>query len=117
MDYKSDRDAPAEPAAYVERHYGVQRLVYALAALRDGAAEAVVVHVLLERPDEPVAATYRAADLAELEVRLEGLAHGIVGEEFAVSPLPNRELCAGCPARGSLCSWPLERTMAEPPHD
>jgi len=84
---------------------------------RDGAAEAVVVHVLLERPDDPVAATYPAAELPELERSLEGLAHGIVGEEFAVSPRPNRELCAGCPARGSLCSWPLEQTMAEPRRD
>jgi hypothetical protein len=115
VDYKSDRLPPADSAAYVERHYGTQRLVYALAALRDGAAEAVVVHCLLERPDEPVAVTYRAADRAELELRLEGLADRILREEFDVSPRPNRELCAGCPGRGSLCSWSLEQTMADPP--
>jgi ATP-dependent exoDNAse (exonuclease V) beta subunit len=117
VDYKSDRLPPADSAAYVERHYGTQRLVYALAALRDGAAEAVVVHCLLERPDEPVAVTYRTADRAELERRLEGLADRILREEFEVSSRPNRELCAGCPGRGSLCSWPLEQTMADPPPD
>ncbi len=115
VDYKSDRHPPADPAAYVERLYGTQRLVYALAALRDGAAETVVVHLLLERPGEPVVATYRAEDRAALERRLEELAGRILREEFEVSPQPNRELCAGCPGRGSLCSWPLERTMADPP--
>lgn len=117
VDYKSDRDPPADAAAYVERHYGTQRLVYGLAALRGGAVEAVVVHCLLERPGEPVAATFRAADQPELERRLAGLADRILREEFGVSPRPNRELCAGCPGRGSLCSWPLEATMADPPAD
>ena len=59
--------------------------------------------------------TYRAADRAALERRLEELAGRIAAGEFDVSPRPNRELCAGCPGRGSLCSWPLERTMADPP--
>jgi hypothetical protein len=117
VDYKSDRLPPTDSAAYVEGHYGTQRLVYALAALRDGAAGAVVVHCLLERPDEPVTATYRAADRAGLESRLEELAGRVLSGEFEVSPQPNRELCAGCPGRGSLCSWPLELTMADPPPD
>jgi ATP-dependent helicase/nuclease subunit A len=117
VDYKSDRLPPADAAAYVERLYGTQRLVYALAALRGGAAEAVVVHCLLERPDEPVTATFRAVDQAELERRLAALADRILREEFEVSARPNRELCAGCPGRGSLCSWPLELTMADPPPD
>jgi ATP-dependent exoDNAse (exonuclease V) beta subunit len=117
VDYKSDRLPPADAPGYVDRHYGTQRLVYALAALRGGAAEAVVVHCLLERPGEPVAATFRAADQPELERHLAGLADRILREEFDVSPRPNRELCAGCPGRGSLCSWPLEQTMADPPPD
>ena len=115
VDYKTDRLAPADASAYVERTYGTQRIVYALAALRDRAAEVVVLHVLLERPDEPVAVTYRAGDQAELERRLAELTAGIAGSEFDVSSRPNRELCAGCPGRGSLCSWSLEQTLADPP--
>ena len=58
---------------------------------------------------------FAESEPAELEQRLEGLADRILREEFVVSPRPNRELCAGCPGRGSLCSWSLEQTMADPP--
>ena len=72
VDYKSDRLEDATPADVVERDYATQRLVYALAALRDGAPRAEVAYCFLERPDEPVTATFTDADaLAE---RLAGLA-------------------------------------------
>src|SRR5207237_6555643 len=66
VDYKSDRLEAAMPAAVVERAYGVQRLVYALAALAAGAVEVEVLHVFLERPDEPVSARFGRDDSAVL---------------------------------------------------
>src|SRR4029078_2079020 len=71
VDYKSDRiDDNDTPAGLVERDYATQRLVYALAALRDGAQRAEVVHLLLERPEEPVSVTYEHTQAPELAARL-----------------------------------------------
>ena len=102
-------------AAYVERHYGTQRLVYALAALRDGAAEVVVVHCLLERPGEPVAATFGRRTSPTWSGRLAGLRRRILRRGIRRHPPPNRELCAGCPGRGCAVLVAAELTMADPP--
>ncbi|MBV8988151.1 MAG: PD-(D/E)XK nuclease family protein, partial [Solirubrobacterales bacterium] len=115
VDYKSDRLDGADPRAVVARQYAVQRLIYAVAALRAGADEVEVVHVFLERPAEPVTETYTAADAAALERDLSELAGGVLGREFAVTAEPHRSLCHGCPAEGGLCSWPLELTRRESP--
>ena len=56
VDYKSDRLEGADPAELVDRDYATQRLVYALAALRDGAPRVEVAYCFLERPAEPVTA-------------------------------------------------------------
>ena len=61
VDYKSDRLDGAEPEDVVERDYATQRIVYALAALRDGAPEVEVAYAFLERPDAPVSATFTPA--------------------------------------------------------
>jgi hypothetical protein len=58
-----------------------------------------------------VSATYAAADA--LEAELAGLAGGVMGREFTVSPAPHRALCHGCPGEGGLCSWPLEITRRD----
>ena len=53
LDYKSDRvGAEDDLAALVEREYAVQRLLYALAVLRDGAPKVEIVHWFLERPQD-----------------------------------------------------------------
>ena len=114
VDYKSDRLAGDDPAERVERSYGIQRLIYALAALRAGREAVEVVHCFLERPDDPVTASFDAADVPALEKRLRDLAAGALTGDFAVSAIPHRELCAGCPGRGTLCSWPLAETFREP---
>jgi ATP-dependent helicase/nuclease subunit A len=114
VDYKSDRLAGDDPAERVERSYGIQRVVYALAALRAGGDAVEVVHCFLERPDDPVTATFGATDVPGLEKRLQDLAAGALAGDFAVSATPHRELCAGCPGRGTLCSWPLAETFGEP---
>jgi len=115
VDYKSDRLAPdADPERLAAQDYALQRAAYALAALRDGAAEVEVVHAFLERPGEPAVATYVAADLPALEAELRERAEEILARRFPVAPDPGPRVCDGCPGRGSLCSWPLERTLGAP---
>jgi hypothetical protein len=115
VDYKTDRLDGGDPAALVAERYPAQRLIYALAALRDGARRVEVVHVFLERPDEPVAAAFTGDDLPELERQLAGLVGGLVKGAYPVTDTPHRGLCHGCPAEGGLCSWPLEMTRREAP--
>jgi RecB family exonuclease len=113
VDYKSDRLDGAEPAQLVAGPYATQRLVYALAGLRAGALYVEVAHCFLERPEQPVVASLHRSAIGELEQQLLALAHGVLREEFAVSRHPHRALCAGCPAEGGLCSWPIEMTRRE----
>jgi ATP-dependent exoDNAse (exonuclease V) beta subunit len=114
VDYKSDPLEPGEdPAAAAARDYPVQRLVYALAALRDGAERVEVVHCYLEQPDQPAAATFDAGDVARLERELGELAAGALAGEFPVTDRPHRGLCATCPGRAALCSYPEELTLRE----
>jgi ATP-dependent helicase/nuclease subunit A len=113
VDYKTDRLDGSEPAAVVEREYRTQRLIYALAALRDGAGEVEVAHVFLEAPDRPVTAVFGRAEEPELERELRELSAGVRRQDFRVTDVPRREICHGCPAEGGLCSWPLEMTRRE----
>jgi ATP-dependent exoDNAse (exonuclease V) beta subunit len=112
VDYKSDRLDGADPQELVERDYATQRLVYALAALRDGAERVEVAHCFLEAPDRPVSATFERAEMPALAERLVGLARGVLDERYAVTATPHRELCADCPGRRALCSHPESRTLA-----
>ena len=115
VDYKSDRLEGADPSAVAERDYRIQRLLYGLAALRAGARTVEVVHLFLERPEEPVSATYRPEQIETLERELLGLAAGALRGEFTVTDEPCFSVCHGCPAEGGLCSWPLEMTRRERP--
>ncbi len=113
VDYKSDRLEGAEPAEIVERDYATQRTVYALAALRDGAPRVEVAYCFLERPAEPVTATFTPADEPALAERLAALAEGVLEGRYPVTATPHRELCADCPGRTTLCSWGEEMTLRE----
>jgi ATP-dependent helicase/nuclease subunit A len=115
VDYKTDRVGGADPAAVVERRYATQRLVYALAGLHTGARAVEVVHCFLERPEAPVAARYGADDRPALQAELQRLAAGVLTASFDVTELPHRGICAGCPAEGGLCSWPVEMTRRAAP--
>jgi ATP-dependent exoDNAse (exonuclease V) beta subunit len=110
VDYKSDRLEDQEPERLVASSYATQRLVYGLAALRAGALEVEVAHAFLERPEQPAVVTFSHADLGRLERELEELAGGVGRGEFSVADQPARAICAGCPAEGGLCPWPLEMT-------
>jgi ATP-dependent exoDNAse (exonuclease V) beta subunit len=116
VDYKTDRLDGSELVAVVERDYGTQQLIYALAALRSGAAEVEVAHVFLEAPDQPVIAVFTRDQAAALERTLAGLTSRLLRDRsFPVTDAPHRELCHGCPAEGGLCSWPLEMTRRGSP--
>jgi hypothetical protein len=112
VDYKSHRLEGREPAEVVALDYATQRTVYALAALRHGAPHVEVAFVFTERPAEPVSARYEARDAAELGERLLGLARGVLEERWEVTDHPHRDLCADCPGRRALCSWPEQATLA-----
>jgi ATP-dependent helicase/nuclease subunit A len=117
VDYKSDRvEEHADLEALVEREYGVQRLLYALAVLRDGAEEVEVIHWFLARPNAWVGARFHAGMRAMLEARLTTRIADAREADFAVSDTPNRSLCLTCPGRGTLCSWPEEQTLREQLH-
>jgi hypothetical protein len=115
VDYKSDRLEGAKPEAIVTSQYATQRLVYALAALHAGAEAVEIAHCFLERPDAPVSVSFERAQMAELQAQLAALARGVLERRFEVTPAPYRGVCAGCPAQGGLCSWPLEMTRRESP--
>ncbi len=113
LDYKSDRVArDVDLEALVEREYGIQRLLYALAVLREDAASVEIVHWFLER-DEWVAARYAAAERATLERELAARIASAREQPFVVSERPHRGLCLTCPGRGGLCSWDERWTMRE----
>jgi ATP-dependent helicase/nuclease subunit A len=117
VDYKSDRVAPdADLETLVRHEYGIQRRLYALAILREGAPSVEVVHWFLER-DEWVTARYAAADRSDLEATLAELTARAGEQRFAVSARPHRGLCLTCPGRGTLCSWEERWTLRESPDE
>jgi hypothetical protein len=116
LDYKSDRVAAEEDLeALTERQYGLQRLLYALAVLRDGAPSVEIVHWFLERPEEWVSARFQAGEEAELAARLAAHIERARAGAYAVSELPHRGLCLTCPGRGTLCSYGDAETLRELP--
>jgi hypothetical protein len=118
LDYKSDRlEEGVELEALVEREYAVQRMLYALAVLRDGALVVEVVHWFLERPHEWASARFTATHRPELEARLAERVRAARGGPFAPSERPHRALCLTCPGRRALCSWGETETMREHPRE
>jgi RecB family exonuclease len=116
VDYKTDRVAVGDDLeALVEREYGVQRLLYALAALRDGALEVEVVHWFLQRPHDWVGARFAAGERGELQERLSLRIERARARGFGVSESPHRSLCEGCPGRAGLCSYTDAETLRERP--
>jgi ATP-dependent exoDNAse (exonuclease V) beta subunit len=110
VDYKTNPVEGVDLEALTEADYGLQRRIYALAALRSGAPRVEVVHLYLERPAEPVIARYEARDADGLEAELRARAAPLVRGEFPVAEVPHLGLCSGCPARATLCTHPPELT-------
>ena len=117
VDYKSDEVAEGdELEQLVARDYALQRELYALAVLRTGAPWVEVEHWFLARPREWASARFTAAERDALQASLQERLRRALRTGFAVTPHPHRDLCASCPGRARLCSWPESVTMAvEPP--
>jgi ATP-dependent helicase/nuclease subunit A len=115
VDYKSDRLEGRDPELVVEEQYATQRVVYALAGLRAGAPRTEVAYCFLDRPDEPVTATFEPEDVPALEGRLLELAGDLLAGRFEPTDAPHRGLCQFCPGQPALCSWEPERTLAAQP--
>ena len=99
VDYKSDRVGDADLDELVEAGYGVQRRIYALAALRAGAPAVEVAHLFLERPAEPAVVRYEQADAETLDAELRVAAAPLLAGAYPVAAVPHRGLCATCPGR------------------
>ena len=110
VDYKSDHLGTSEPAQLVDERYALQQAIYALAALRTGAARVEVVHVFLERPGAPCARVLTRGEMPALERLISDAARRISRREFPVAEQPWAGVCGGCPAREGLCSWPSPLT-------
>ncbi len=104
VDYKSNALEGVDPTALVDADYRLQRLVYALACLRDGADEVEVVYQFLERPNELVSATFVASDVEALESELSAAITRIRSGDFR--PTPSEFTCADCPALDLICAGP-----------
>jgi ATP-dependent helicase/nuclease subunit A len=114
VDYKTDPLDGTDPDTLVEAQYSIQRLIYALAALRSGAAAVEVAYCFLERPDAPVARRWTADEAQALEDELLGLAAGVIEGRFEPAAEPHIHLCARCAGRPGLCSWDEEVTSRTP---
>jgi ATP-dependent helicase/nuclease subunit A len=114
VDYKSDRlDGDEDLELLVLRDYGFQRLLYALAAIEDGAHEVEVAHWFLERPQQWVATRFVADERHHLREQLLERIERVRTKGFAVTQHPHRGICLTCPGRGGLCSWGETHTMIE----
>jgi ATP-dependent helicase/nuclease subunit A len=113
VDYKTDRLAGRDPNQIVSR-YSIQRDLYALAAAARG-APVETAYVFLERADEPVRETFGEAELEGARRRVDAVLERLAAGRFEVTDRPHRALCADCPARERLCSYPFELTMRDSP--
>ena len=113
-DYKTDSLDGTDPVALCDAQYSIQRLIYALAALRSGAQRVEVVYCFLEQPGEVVGRTWEASDAPALETDLLDLAGGVIQGTFEPAREPHLHLCAQCAGRPSLCSWDEAATTRAP---
>ncbi len=104
VDYKSNALDGTDPQEIVHAEYRLQRLVYALACLRDGAQDVEVAYQFLERPDDVVSARFSADDVAELEEELSAAISRIRAGVFV--PTPSEFACSDCPALDLVCAGP-----------
>ena len=113
VDYKSDALLHGEDLrARLERDYGLQRLVYAIAALSTGAQRVEVAHCFLHSPQTTLAARHTQADREPLERALARRLASLRASDFTVTQTPGRQRCATCPGRARLCSYDESLTLA-----
>jgi ATP-dependent helicase/nuclease subunit A len=113
VDYKTDRLDGRDPKEIVSR-YSIQRDLYALAAAARG-VPVETAYVFLEQPEAPARESFGEAELGAANDRVEALLKRLAAGRFDVTNSPHRSLCADCPARERLCSYPIELTMRDSP--
>ncbi len=114
IDFKTDRSLPR--GGQLPEAYEIQRDLYAAAiAAARGAENVRTAYVFLRSPDEPLADSFDAAEVAAGKARIEALVARIRERHFEPTPAPHRTLCHDCPARKRLCPHPPELTGAEQP--
>jgi len=104
LDYKTNQVGEHQPGEVVEEEYRLQRVVYALACLKTGAAEVEVVYQFLERPEDVVSAVFGREDVPSLEAELSDAIRRLADGIFV--PTPSDFACAGCPALDLVCAGP-----------
>ena len=116
VDYKTDRlDEDDTPDALIERAYTIQRKVYALAALQEGAERVEVAYALTERPGRAGLRHVRARPTRpRWPTRCTTWRPACSPRQWPVAERPHRELCGECPGRATLCSWPETMTLRPP---
>jgi len=110
VDYKTNALADVTPEELVDSDYRLQRLVYALACFRAGAAEVEVVYAFLERTDAVVATTFTTDEVPQLEAELSAAIARIRAGEFV--PTPSELACSTCPVLDLVCAGPRLRSAA-----
>jgi ATP-dependent helicase/nuclease subunit A len=113
LDYKTNALGDMEPEQVVAEGYTLQRLVYALACLRAGVREVEVVYQFLERPEQPVIATFTRADVPALEAELSAAIARVRDGDFR--PTPSDFACADCPVLDVVCAGPRLRSAPVSP--
>ena len=87
----------------VDRSYGHQVAIYALAALLAGAASVEVAYAFLDRPDAVSVRSFTAGDADRLRDGIRSSLGPIREGRFEARPGP---YCAECPALDLLCAGP-----------
>jgi ATP-dependent exoDNAse (exonuclease V) beta subunit len=103
VDYKTNRLGDRSPDELVDRSYGHQVAIYALAALLGGARSVEVVYAFLDRPDAVSRRSFAAADADRLADGIRSSLQPIREGRFVPRPGPH---CAECPALDLLCAGP-----------
>jgi ATP-dependent exoDNAse (exonuclease V) beta subunit len=103
VDYKTNRLRDLSPDELVERSYGHQVAIYALAALLGGAPSVEVAYAFLDGPDAVAVRSFTADDVAALEDGIRSSLGPILDGRFQASPGP---WCVDCPALDLLCAGP-----------
>ena len=104
VDYKTNLLGDRTPDELVDRRYGHQVAIYALAALLGGATSVEVAYAFLDRPDAVSVRSFTADD-AELAARRHPRARWRRSGRAGSRPRPGPQ-CAECPALDLLCAGP-----------
>ena len=103
VDYKTNRLGDRSPDELVDRSYGHQVSIYALAALLAGATSVEVAYAFLDRPDAVSVRSFTADDAEQLGDGIRRSLGPIREGRFEARPGPH---CAECPALDLLCAGP-----------